>query len=802
MGEATRERVETVDLTNCDREPIHIPGLVQPHGVLLVLQDPTLEIVQVSSNTQEIIGHAPQTLLGQPLGHLLDGEQVKTVQQCLAENFESMNPLDLTIHHPGGTADLDGIVHRSDGVIILELEKKQTENRPDFLDFYHQVRGTITRIQQAPSLVDMCQVVVQEVRRITGFDRVMVYQFDPEGAGIVVAEATNQATPYLGLRYPSSDIPKQARELYTRNWLRLIPDSQYQPATLIPAQNPVTQKPLNLSLAVLRSVSPIHLEYLHNMGVTASMSISLIRDRQLWGLIACHHASPKYVPCETRTACEFIGQVMSVELANKETSEDRDYALQLKALQTELVDTLSQAEYFLEGMARLDKILLRLVNATGAVVFSGDRSITIGDTPTEADTHALLDWIKPHLHHNLFETRSLIKDYPAAAAFKAIASGVLALEISRIHHNYILWFRPEVIQTVNWGGNPNKPVEVQSDGSFHLSPRKSFELWQETVRGCSLPWRPCELEAVIELRSMIVGLVLRQADELALMNFKLRRSNEELDSFAYIASHDLKEPLRGIHNYANFLMEDYGDILEEDGIAKLQTLVRLSQRMEDLINSLLHYSRLDRAELIRQPVDLDDLVQHVIATLTIAHPQSQIEFRIPQPLPEVECDRSQVTELYSNLISNAIKYNDKAEKWIEIGWFERELGSGSQEPGGGSQEPGGGSQEPGGRRREAGSTVLPAAGHSPNPKSKTQNPKSKIFYVRDNGIGIAEEHLDKVFQIFRRLHGRDAFGGGTGAGLTIARKIAERHDGRIWIESIPGQGSTFYFTLSAEDVVR
>jgi len=744
----------SVDLTNCDREPIHIPGQIQPHGVLLVLQASDLTIIQVSRNTEAIIGRAPEALLGTPLEDLLNEVQIQRVQQCLTEDFESVNPLNLAIACPDQVTEFDGIIHRRDDVVLLELEPKHSTGKPDFFDFYHQVKEPITRIQKAPTLLEMCRVVVKEIRRITGFDRVMVYQFDSEGAGVVIAEDTDHDTPYLDLRYPPSDIPKQARQLYTLNWLRLIPDAGYQPVALIPANNPLTEQPLDLSLSVLRSVSPIHLEYLHNMGVTASMSISLLQDQQLWGLIACHHASPNYIPYHIRTVCEFIGQVMSAELVSKTSSEDGDYKRQLNALQTQFVETLSQADHFLEGVEQLDTQLLHLVNATGAVVCSGDRCIRVGETPSEAEIDALLDWIKPRLDQNVFETRSLPKHYPAAEAFQAIASGVLALEISRIHPNYMLWFRPEVIQTVNWGGNPNKPVEVLDDGRMRMSPRKSFELWQETVRGCALPWKACEVEAIAELRSLIVGIVLRQAEELASMNFELQRSNEELDSFAYIASHDLKEPLRGIHNYANFLMEDYAEALEGDGIAKLETLVRLTQRMEDLINSLLHFSRLGRAELMRQSVNLDEVVQQVIATLTIARPQSEVEFRVPQPLPRMECDRAQINELFTNLISNAIKYNDKPEKWVEIGVLAGEQTEG--------------------------------------------NP---TFYVRDNGIGIRPEHQEKIFQIFRRLHGRDEFDGGAGAGLTIARKIIERHDGRIWVESTPTQGTTFYFTLSAEAIL-
>lgn len=745
-----------VDLTNCDREPIHIPGVIQPHGVLLVLQEPELDIIQVSGNTQAVIGHIPEDLLGRSLSSLLNPGNLQDIQQCLDEDFEHVNPLNLSIDGPDGGLECDGIVHRWDEVVMLELEPKGNGKAPDFFDFYHQVKGPISRLQKAPTLLKMCQVVVKEIRRLTGFDRVMVYQFDADGAGMVIAEDTNQDTPYLELRYPPSDIPKQARHLYTLNWLRLIPNVQYQPVGLIPEHNPVTGQPLDLSLAVLRSVSPIHLEYLQNMGVTASMSISLLQNQQLWGLIACHHNCPKYIPYHIRTICEFIGQVASTELTNKSISENSQHKQYLQALQTHFVEALSQADYFLGGLEQLKPQLLELIDSTGAVIYSEERCIRIGETPTEEEVCALLDWLKPHLHQGIFATRALPQQYPTAETYQEVASGVLALEISRIHRNYVLWFRPEVIQTVNWAGNPNKPVEVQADGSMRMSPRQSFDLWQEEVKGRSLPWQPYELEAVAELRNLIVGIVLRQAEEMSSMNFELKRSNEELDSFAYIASHDLKEPLRGIHNYAHFLMEDYAQALDEEGVSKLQTLVRLAQRMEDLVNSLLQISRLGRANLIRQPVDLNDLVQQAIATLTIARPDLRVEFRMPQPLPTVSCDRSQVLELFTNLISNAIKYNDKAEPWVEMG-------------------------------------VLPRDAFQ-----DAEHRETTVFYVRDNGIGIAPEHLEKIFQIFRRLHGRDAFGGGTGAGLTIARKIVERHGGRIWVDSTLNQETTFYFTLAAE----
>jgi two-component system, chemotaxis family, sensor kinase Cph1 len=293
---------------------------------------------------------------------------------------------------------------------------------------------------------------------------------------------------------------------------------------------------------------------------------------------------------------------------------------------------------------------------------------------------------------------------------------------------------------------------------LRITPRKSFDLWKETVEFTALPWKDCEIEAALELRSRIIGIVLQKADELALINTELERSNIELDSFAYVASHDLKEPLRGIHNYSTFLIEDYGDRLGADGTEKLDTLIRLTQRMENLINSLLDYSRCGREELSFQPVDLAELIKVVIETIKISRP-APVEFQIPRPLPMIEGDRTYITELFTNLISNAIEYNDRDRKKIEIGY------------------------------------ILPSEVDRQLPESLKLKPAQIIFFVKDNGIGIRAKHLETIFKIFKRLHPVNKYGGGTGAGLTIARKIVERHGGQITVESTVGVGSTFYFTL-------
>ncbi|MDJ0635362.1 MAG: ATP-binding protein [Xenococcaceae cyanobacterium MO_188.B29] len=755
--------LQNANLTNCDREPIHIPNLIQPHGLLLAVSADEYRILQVSLNTNEMLGIEAEELLGKSLGEFLGEEQLAAIQGCLTEDFDNINPLPIKIENNGRTLSFDGIVHRNREIVIVELEPSQPSEAVDFFNFYKLVKSPVNKLQNTETLDELCSAIASEVKRITGFDRVMVYRFDDEGAGTVIAEAANEELePFLGLHYPATDIPKQAKYLYTLNYLRLIPDVTYEPVGLTPELNPLTNEPLNMSMSVLRSVSPLHTEYLANMGVTASMSISLLKNKQLWGLIACHHNTPRKVSYEIRTVCEFIGQVVSFELAAKEDNQDLDYKMKLKSIQSQFIETISQAEDLETGLTQNPQHLLDLVGADGVALSFGEDLTTVGKTPHQEFITEMLPWLETQFReYVIYETNSLGQVYPAAEEYQAVASGLVALLISRIQKTFIIWFRPEVIQTVNWGGNPHKSAKIEENGTIKLSPRKSFAKWQETVQGKSLPWKPCELEAAIELRSSIVGIVLRKADELTQVNKELARSNIELDAFAYIASHDLKEPLRGIYNYSSFLIEDYGEILDEEGIDKLNTLMRLTHRMEDLINSLLHYSRLGRAELRMGSVDLNDLVAGVLDVIKVSARDSQVEFRIPRSLPTVKCDRTQVNELFTNLISNGIKYNQKAKKIIEIGYLDED--------------------DP---------ILIEKMREYPE-----DTPVKTIFYVKDNGIGIRERHLESIFRIFKRLHSQKKYGGGTGAGLTIAKKIVERHKGEIWVKSVYKEGSTFYFTL-------
>lgn len=753
-------KIDDVNLTTCDREPIHIPGAIQPHGALLVLEPSSLEIIQLSANVEDILGLSIEQLLGSSLEQWFETEPVNKLRSCLEQTFDGVNPL--SFQQASSDKQFNGIAHRSGETIILELEPTKNQKSTSFFDFYDYVKAPLDQLQRTQTIDEICELLTCEIKRICGFDRVMVYRFDADGSGSVIAEAhQDDLEPFLGLHYPDSDIPRQAKLLYLHNRLRIIPNCTYEPAPLVPALNPISQTPTNLSSSVLRSVSPLHLEYLENMEVTASMSISLVQEGNLWGLIACHHTSPHQVDYELRTVCEFIGQVAALEIAAKERKASQEARLLIEKIQADLINKVAQAKDVISDLAQPE--LLSLVNASGVVIIRGDKQISLGETPTETQINELAHHLRNRMKNEVvYKTNWLSSFHLNAEDYCNIGSGLLALCISRIQRVYILWFRQERSQTIHWGGNPNEKLTRDETGNIGISPRKSFAKWTEIVQGKSHPWLSYEIESVRELRTNILSLLLQNADELVSINKELSRSNDELDAFAYIASHDLKEPLRGIYNYSSFLIEDYAEQLDEAGNHKLQTLMRLTKRMENLIDSLLHFSRLERSELNIEKISLPQLLAEILETFEMSQTTIDAEIIVADNLPEIKGDRIQLQELYSNLISNAIKYNTAELKRIEIGVLQDQ---------------------------EARAAIT-AQG------LEQETASSHLLYVRDNGIGIRQQHLTSIFRIFKRLHAAKRYGGGTGAGLTIVKKIVERHGGVIWIDSVYGVGSTFYFTIA------
>lgn len=741
-----------LNLSACADEPIHIPGRIQPHGILLVLDEPGLTVRQASANVLDHLGVAAESLVGSPLADLAAPEDFEDARRwLLSREVQEFSPSRLRVRARGGMVAYDALAHRRDGRLILELENPHADGFETEDKSLSDVRKAMARLEGARSLSDLCRIATAEVRALTGFERVLVYRFDEDWHGEVVAEdAAEGLEPLIGLHFPASDIPEQARRLYHVNRSRLIADVDAASSPIVPTLDPESGRPLDLGLSALRAVSPVHIQYLKNMGAKTSMSFSLMRDGRLWGLLSCmHYESARYAPPAVRGACEFLAALTSMQLAGKEDGESYEYRMRLQQVRDRLIRRMAEgAELAAALLGGAGRDILELAGARGAAVVQDGTVETVGDAPDADQVAALVRWLRVHADGDVFQTDSLPRLFPEAMAYKDRACGLIAASTARAQGRYLLWFRPEVIQAVDWGGDPNKPMEP--DGT--LSPRKSFARWKQEVHLKSLPWHPAEVAAARALRDAVIAVVVRRAEELTRLNAELERSNSDLDAFAFTTSHDMKEPLRGIHHYATFLMEDYADRLDAEGVARLESMVRLSQRMEDLVDSMLRYARLGRAQLCYEEVDLNAVVAEAVELHRMMLDENHATISVPRPLPVVRCDRVQIGQLFANLITNAVKYNEGPRKSIEIGY---------REPVGGEAGP----------------------------------PRTPTFYVKDDGIGIPEKHHQAVFRLFKRLHGRDKFGGGTGAGLTFSKKIVERHGGAIWIDSRPGEGATFFFTL-------
>ncbi|QGZ66789.1 ATP-binding protein [Paraburkholderia acidisoli] len=759
---------ETVQ-AECAREPIHVPGSIQPHGFLVSL-DETGRIVQASANAGALAGTSTEALLGQPLARLVGEAAARAALEALAvpgsdgtprfvgaiadprggqplnRHAEGAAP-DLPLHtHTHEHAPLAIVAHRFDGIAIVELEPALGA-ADVFSSLYPLVRTFLRGLQESESVDDLARLAANEIKRITGYGRTLVYNFDEAGNGHVIAEAVDEGYhSYLDQHFPAADIPAQARALYLQNRIRLIADADYERVPLVPPRHPATGRPTDLTWASLRSVSPVHVQYMKNMGTWSSMSMSIVVRGKLWGLISCHHATARLPAFEVRAACEHIAQMLSLQIEAREDRAGAEYRLELRRRLSRLLATMANSDHFVGALADEPRDLLGLADASGvAIVFDG-RVVTVGTTPEPAQIDTLLTWLDAQTGE-IHATEALAQE--TGERFDQDAAGMLAVSISKLFRNYVIWFRPEVVRALKWAGDPRAKLAAQSAS---LSPRASFDVWTEVVRERSLPWRPAELEIAMEFRAALLDIVLRRAEEVAQLALELGRANEELEGFSYTVSHDLRAPLRHIAGFADLLAQTDAANLSTRGRHFVERIASSARFGGKLVDDLLAFSQMGRAALHKQRVDLGRLVNELVADQQRDAPERPIDWRVG-PLCTLTADPVLLHVVLRNLIDNAAKFTrNHAEASdpaiIEVGC-------------------------------EAGTGDL--ADHD-------------VVYVRDNGVGFDARYVDKLFGVFQRLHRFEDFEG-TGIGLASVKRIVERHGGRAWAEGALDVGTTVSFAI-------
>ncbi len=507
-------------LTLCDREAIRTPAGIQPHGFLLVLDDSSHRVVQMSDNAPGLLGI--DNLIGEPLSSVVPEEARPLLEQALRGTGLDDLPAQICTVEAGPAAALAWyslIAHRHAGMLILEFEEAASHNDFNFQTVYSLAQGFVRRLQEADSIDALMSITAAEVRRLTGFNRALIYRFDEEANGLVVGESGNGVLPsYLGRWFPASDIPRQARQLYEVNRLRLVPDAAYTPVPISPALSPRTGTPLDMTHCVLRSVSPVHRAYMRNMGTAASMSVSVMRAGRLWGLISCHHSTPHHVPHEVRSACDFLAQVFALQLEAREQQEDFELRVRSKDFHAAILSSMNREESVIRGIEQAEHPLLNLVCGDGAALVIGEEVRLFGDAPTTRDVSAIAQWFAAEIRRDVHATESLPDSLRSRLERPDAACGVLAVSLSPLRRSALLWFRQETVQQIMWAG---RPAAHDAEGMS-----RTFEPWTDTVHGRARAWKPAEKAAAAGLRTVLMASMLRDAEELAAL--QRRAANEAL----------------------------------------------------------------------------------------------------------------------------------------------------------------------------------------------------------------------------------------------------------------------------------
>ena len=729
-------------LANCADEPIRFPGAIQPHGVLLTLREPDLQIVQVSANVASLFNHQPDALLGQPLDTLLGTPNTHAVRQMASQpSFIDAPALHVTLN--GG--QFEGLLHRHQGVLVLEFEPLHKHFQPKPQNGHASNPGKmLQRLQSAKTLQALYEISVSEIQAMTGYDRVLIYRFEEEGHGQVIAEASAPSMElFNGLFFPASDIPEQARELYRTNWLRIIPNADYEPVPLLPKLRPDTGQPLDLSFATLRSVSPIHCQYMKNMGVLSSMSISLMKGDKLWGLISCGNREPLHVPNDLRTTCQTIGQVLSLQISAMEAldiSRQREEKVEALDVLNQAMSNSSDAGF--DGLAQCPQVLMDLVQAGGVAIIEGQQLHRYGNCPEPAQIRALHKWLQ-ETGQPVFASHHLSAVYPLAADYQTVASGVLAMSLPKPVDNGVLWFRPEVKENIQWSGDPKKPLALEkSDTGLRLRPRTSFEIWKVEMAGISTKWSAGDRFAANDLRRSALE------NDLARQVLREQQAVRARDELVAVVSHDLRNPMTVISMLCGMMQKAFssdGTHTSRRISSAIDTMQQAAGRMNVLLEDLLDTSKIEAGRYTVRPVPLDvsQIFEEAYSLLAPLALEKGVDLSFnSEPGLQINADPERLFQVLSNLIGNAIKFTP--------------------------------------RQGNIGISAM-------------SNGEEIVFSVRDSGEGIAPDQLPHVFDRYWTLAENNPTG--SGLGLYITQGIVKAHGGRIEAQSELGRGSEFRFTV-------
>lgn len=719
-------RVSTAE-ADCASEPIRVPGSIQPFGWMAILDAEHGHLVAHSANwpgqaafdlvlpgLRSAIGNLQQHATPQPLGVARAGDLGWT---CVAHQSGALAMLEFEPLAPG--CDEDG----------------------------HALRTVVDtfapRLQAAQTVEALCTLAVSQLKELTGFGRCLAYRFDSDGHGEVLAELADPGyESYLGHRFPASDIPAQARDLYRINQFRLICDADAVPVPLHCVDAAWTAQKLDLSMADLRSISPVHIQYMRNMRTPASMSVSIVVAGKLWGMVSCHHRTPLSLALAKRNACRHLGRLVSMQVEVLQSRADLAERLGSRKMAFQVLSGLGRSDATLRQLLQTPEPLLRLVDATGVAVVHDDECWSAGLVPEQVHILALAQLVSATRTHT-FRVDRLVNTYAMAPTFATVAAGVLAISISKVRRHVVLWFRPELVETIRWAGDPNEKSREPGGG---ISPRRSFTTWKQEVRGQCRRWSATDLASATELRHALITLVLARAQERELLTYDLSRANRDIDNFIQSVSHELRQPLITAGSFGQLAkdhLEAAGDVR---GVHYIDRVLKAVAQTSAVSDSVLELARISRAPLEPRSVDISAMAGEALASLKRRDPSRHVVTHV-QPGMTAVTDEPLIKLVLVQLLDNAWKFSSpRNPASISVG--------------------------------------------SDDVRGKTQ------WWVKDDGVGFDATSAHRILQPFHRFHASSEFGG-IGAGLALVNAAITKLGGTVRVEAVEGAGATVYFSLGS-----
>lgn len=738
------------DLENCQNEPLSFLGTIQPFGVLIAYDLKKDLVTFCSKNIADQLGYSLDEVLGINLDGFLS---ILKIERYVKPWIDSDKVSNSKQYEVSINDNLFTLIYKKVGENILFEFERIPNGFVEQHDFYYQTHDFVNRINESEDFKSFSTVVANEIRRIIEYDRVMIYKFDSDFNGEVFAESKSEdLEPFLGLNYPHTDIPAQARELYKKQPIRMLPDINYTPSPIVALDDKSDYRSLDISKSILRSVSPIHIEYLKNMGVAATLTISIMINEQLWGLIACHNTSPKKVLHFKRISALMQTDFYAAQIHRWERSEEYKKVQEKEHIYQSILEEVVNTGNTFESVTSTS-YFLGITDASGGAILRGDQIHLHGETPDIEFIKDIQEYMVDN-NERVFLSNQLSEHIEKAKNHQKRASGILYFSLHKESNSAVIWFRKQLSEGKKWGGDPNKnEANVRS-----LTPRNSFKAWEENVIGKSARWHSHEIQAGLRLgnfleREIYIRNLKFQKEQLEKITSELKSKNEELSQFNWISSHDMKEPLRKIRLFIDQIK------LEEQELSETQKnyfgrIDNAADRMQQLINDLLNYAKLNNKEVFEMK-SLKKVVKNVFESIKDLNINS-IEFSMGE-LGNAPIIDFQIAQLFSNLINNSIKFKHP----------DRNI-------------------------------VIKIYAETPTKKELIKlnlesNSYVKIVY-QDNGIGFSSKYNEQIFKVFQRLHDTKKHEG-TGIGLAICKKIIETHNGVIRAEGEEGKGVKFEIFL-------